>query len=617
MAINMGPGGTNALTGQKPPMGGPLAARFNVEKPRDAKGTAKRLFLYMGNDIPVLLWIIAFSLATTLATIITARISASVIDKYIAVFDVRGLGLICALLGGLYMFGIATQYAQSRLSARLTQSTAALLRKDLFSKTLNLRLSYLDSHSTGDLMSRLTNDVDTVSQVMSQNVTALFGGIFAIAGSLIAMLLLSPVLTLAAVSTIPVMLVWAQILTRISRKYFSRRSNDLGQLNGYVEEIISGVKAVILFSRHEKVIAEFEALNNKLKKSEILAQSISGIMGPSSNMLNSISYLLVAAIGAWLVVLSRTTVGIVFAFLQYKQQFGQPINQIANLYGNIQSALAAAERVFEIIDEEDESGAELSDLQPNDVRGSVEFSNVNFSYTIDRPVLKNASFKAAPGQTIAIVGPTGAGKTTIISLLARFYERDCGLISIDDMDISALTLNSLRQNIGMVLQDTFLFSESIADNIAYGSPGINRAQVISAAKMANAHSFITRLPKGYDTVLSDNGLNFSQGQRQLLAIARVMLKNPHVLILDEATSFVDTRTELRIQDALLRLMRGKTTFVIAHRLSTIRNADNILVIDKGEIVESGSHDELLRRPDGHYARLYNIQYGTRVSNTSW
>jgi ATP-binding cassette subfamily B protein len=603
----MGPGAARALTGQQGQGGGPMSGRLNAEKPRDAKGTFLRLVKYMGSNIPVLIWILAFSLATTLVTIATTRLSGSVIDKYIAKFDVRGLAYVCVLLGGLYLFGIAAQYMQSRLSAKLTQSTAALLRSDLFAKTSALQVKFYDTHSTGDLMSRLTNDVDTISQAMSQHITQFFSGVFAIAGTLVAMLLLSPLLTVATISTVPVMLVWAQIQTKISRKYFSRRSKDLGLLNGYVEEIISGIKAVILFSRQEKAIDGFGKLNDNLKISEILAQSISGTMGPVINMLNSVSYLFVAAVGGWLVVMSRVTVGVVFAFLQYKQQFGQPINQIANLYGNIQSALAAAERVFEIMDEKPETDPD-SAVSIHNIDGKIEFDNVSFSYVPGKSVLSNASFTADPGQTIAIVGPTGAGKTTIISLLARFYEKDSGVISIAGLDSSALTRDSLRRNIGMVLQDTFLFSESIADNIRYGSPNANMDDVIRAAKLANADSFIVHLPNGYDTILSDNGSNLSQGQRQLLAIARVILSGPQALILDEATSFVDTRTELRIQDALLNLMKGRTSFIIAHRLSTIRNSDNILVIDNGKIVESGAHDELLLRENGFYARLYNIQF---------
>jgi ATP-binding cassette subfamily B protein len=495
------------------------------------------------------------------------------------------------------------------LAAKLAQSTAAILRRDLFEKTSALPLKFHDSHSTGDLMSRLTNDVDTISQSMSQNVTQLFSGVFAIIGTLVAMLILSPLLSLATISTVPVMLLWTQIQMRISKKYFSRRSKDLGLLNGYVEEIISGAKAVGLFSRQRKVISDFAVLNENLKMSEILAQSISGTMGPAMNMLNGISYLLVAATGGWLVVMSKATVGIVFAFLQYKHQFGQPINQIANLYGNIQSALAAAERVFEIMDEPPETNSNDA-VELESVNGKIEFADVNFAYVSDKPVLKNASFSANPGQTIAIVGPTGAGKTTIISLLTRFYEATSGEIKIDGADIRCVTRDSLRRKVGMVLQDTFLFSESIADNIRYGVPGASLDDVVNAAKLANADGFIVHLPKGYDTVLNDNGSNLSQGQRQLLAIARVILSDPQVLILDEATSFVDTRTELRIQDALLNLMKGRTSFVIAHRLSTIRNADNILIINNGEIVESGTHDELLERENGFYARLYNIQFST-------
>jgi ATP-binding cassette subfamily B protein len=426
------------------------------------------------------------------------------------------------------------------------------------------------------------------------------------------MLILNPVLTLAAVSIVPIMLLWTHGLTKVTRKLFSRRSKDLGILNGYIEEIVSGVKAVSLFSREERVISEFSELNQNLRKSEMYAQCVSGSMGPVMNMLNNVSYLLVAAIGGYLVVLGRATPGTVFAALQYKRQFGNPINQIANLYNTIQSALAAAERVFEIMDET----SELDDpdaVAMDSISGEIEFKDVTFSYIPGTPVLKHADIRAEPGETVAVVGPTGAGKTTIISLLTRFYELDEGAIYLDGVSTRKITRNSLRRRIGMVLQDTFLFSETVRENIRYGAPDASDEDVERAAQMANAHGFITHLPKGYDTILSDNGGNISQGQRQLLAIARVILADPQVLILDEATSSVDTRTELRIQEAMLNLMKNRTSFVIAHRLSTIRNADKILVINSGEVVESGTHDELMSLNDGFYSKLYNIQYTTGMA----
>jgi ATP-binding cassette subfamily B protein len=590
--------------------GGPLGMVF--EKPKNAKRTLARLVRYLGGNIPVLAGILCFSAASALITIIATRINGMVVDNYIAKRDIRGLGIICLIMLGIYLFNVAAIYIQQRLMARLAQTTTANIRRDLFSHIEGLPLGYFDSHSSGDLMSRLTNDVDTIGTTMSQNVTQLFSGIINIIGTLIAMLLLSPFLSLVTVAVVPFIVLFTRFITGITRKLFRRQSKELGALNGYIEEIVSGEKVVQLFSREEKSREEFRELNERLRKSGTLAQSVSGLMGPMMNCINNISYLAVAVAGGWMVVQGRASVGVVFSFLQYKRQFSDPINQIANLFNTIQSALAAAERIFEVMDqqpEQDESDA----AEIEAMRGDIVFEDVTFSYIPGTPVLKNAHIYAKSGEQVAIVGPTGAGKTTIISLLTRFYDIDGGCVLIDGTDARKILRNSLRKKVGMVLQDTYLFSETVRDNIRYGAPDAANAEVEEAAKLANAHQFIIHLPHGYDTVLMDNGGNLSQGQRQLLAIARAILANPQVLILDEATSSVDTRTEIHIQQALLTLMKGRTSFIIAHRLSTIKNADKILVINNGEIVESGTHAELLSIAGGFYAHLYNMQYTTGMA----
>ena len=476
-----------------------------------------------------------------------------------------------------------------------------------------LPLSYFDRHSSGDLMSRLTNDVDNISMTLSQNLVHLFSGIVNLLGILVAMLILSPPLTLISLLIVPVMIISSRLLIRFNGRFFKRQQRELGELNGYVEEMVSGQKVVLLFGQEEETRKRFSVLNQRLKNTLIVAQGIGGIFGPVMNTLNNLSFLIVAVAGATLVangtlfgLKSAITIGSVFTFVVYMRNFSRPINEIANLVNSLQLALAGAERVFEVMDAPKETDAE--DAIPLDkTKGHVAFEDITFSYIEGTPVLKSANFEAKSGQTIAIVGPTGAGKTTIISLLTRFYDYERGQILIDGTPITHYTRESMRRQIGLVLQDAFLFSDTVRNNIAYGRPDATDEEIIRAAKLANAHHFITQLPKGYDTVLSDGASNLSKGQRQLLTIARTILMDPAILILDEATSSVDTRTELKIQEALLNLMEGRTSFVIAHRLSTIRSADEILVIDHGELIERGTHSELLEK-QGFYANLYQSQF---------
>ena len=598
------------LPARRGPGGGPMHAV--PVKPKNAKGTLRRLLRYLSGSTGRLILVLVLCVVTAAVSIVTTRMNGMIIDDYIAVGDLSGLWKICLVLLGVYLISVASSYYQNLMMVDISQVSSAKIRRDLFQVLGNLPLSYFDTHSSGDLMSRLTNDVDNISTTLAQNVTQLFSGIISVTGTLAAMLLLSPLLTLISMVTIPLMFLLTRCIIRFSRRLFKQQQADLGELNGYIEEMISGEKAVKLFSREETVKQEFHAINEKLRKSSTKAQSLSGLMGPAMNMISNISYLIVAAAGGMLILRGgAVTVGIVFSFLLYMKNFARPLSEIANLFNTIQSALAGAERVFEVMDTPPETDAPDA-VQAQELKGDISFQEVTFSYLPGKPVLKNATLNAKRGQQIAIVGPTGAGKTTIISLLTRFYDIDSGQILIDSKPISSYTRNSLRRCVGIVLQDTFLFSESVRENIRYGRLDATDEEVVAAAKMANAHSFITHLPQGYDTILSDNAGNISQGQRQLIAIARAILADPCVLILDEATSSIDTRTELKIQDAMLKLMENRTSFIIAHRLSTIKNADTILVVNSGEIVERGSHRELLEK-NGFYANLYYSQFKTGMA----
>ena len=597
-----------------PGPGGPGGRGAMPVRAKDAKGTMKRLLKYVSEQLPRVILISVLCAITALISILTNRIAGVAIDDYIAVGDMAGLAKLCLGLLAIYLVNIVCSYLQNTNMIVVAQKTSFKLRKDLFAALSRLPLKYFDSHSSGDIMSRLTNDVDNISNTLSQSVTQLFSGIINIIGTLAAMLLLSPLLTLISLIAIPVMLLITRAIAKISRRFYREQQKNLGELNGYIEEMVSGQKVIKLFSREEANKADFAGINNRLRISGTNAEVIAGVMGPFMNMINNITYLIVAVAGGYLVINSVTgaiTVGVVFSFLLYMKNFARPISEIANLFNTIQSALAGAERVFQVMDEQPEQDAPGA-KDVTDIEGNIEIQDVTFSYIPGKPVLKHATITAKKGEQVAIVGPTGAGKTTIISLLTRFYDKDSGQILIDGKPIESITRNSLRRTVGMVLQDTYLFSESVRENIRYGRLDATDEEVERAARMANAHSFIIHLPQGYDTVLADNAGNISQGQRQLIAIARAILADPCLLILDEATSSIDTRTELKIQDAMLKLMEGRTSFIIAHRLSTIRNADKILVINAGEVVEQGTHDELLAK-NGFYANLYNIQFKTGMA----
>jgi len=456
-------------------------------------------------------------------------------------------------------------------------------------------------------MSRLTNDVDNVSNMLSNTITQVMSSAITLVVSLAMMLYLSWVLTLVSFITIPLSMIVIRKITKYTGKLFKQQQASLGELNGIVEETVTGSRVVKVFTREPQVIEDFDRANEELTEAGVKATIFSSVIGPMMNAINNLGFALMASIGGFLVVGGHVSVGMIQSFLQYQRQFSRPINDLANQVTMVQSALAGAERVFEIMDEASEPADAPNAVALKNPQGHVLFDDVTFGYTSERMILKNVSFEAKPGQTIALVGPTGAGKTTIVNLLMRFYDLNGGHVYIDGHDITDIRRQDLRDSLGMVLQDVYLFAGTVRENIAYGNLDATEEQIIEAAKMANCHNFITQLPQGYDTILSEDGGNISQGQRQLLSIARAILANPSVLILDEATSSVDTRTEMRIQSAMLNLMEGRTSFVIAHRLSTIRNADQILVINNGNIVERGTHAELVAL-GGFYANLLSSQY---------
>lgn len=597
----------------RPGAGPPQLHRKKAEKIKDIKGTIKRLLGYLIEKKFNIFIVFILCFVTTLISILGTRLNGYTIDKFIETGDMKGLAFICIILVLMYLVNIFSTYYQNIVMVKISQRVSAKIRKELFTALQKLPLKYFDNNSSGDLMSRLTNDVDNINTTLSQSVTQLFSGIINVVGMLIAMLLLSPILTLIGMITVPLTFIATKTLAKKTQSFFVKQQRELGNLNGYIEEMVSGQKVVLLFSEEEKVKEEFSEINERLTKSAIIAQGVSSFMGPINNFINNISYLIISVVGGYLILKgSGITVGIVFSFLLYMRNFTRPINEIMNLFNTIQGALAGAERVFEVIDEEKEKDKDNA-VNIDNIEGHVELRGVTFSYSNGKEILKNVSLEAKKGEVIAIVGPTGAGKTTIVNLLTKFYDIDSGEMLIDGKNIDEITRESLRKTVAMVLQDTYLFSETVSENIRYGRLDASDEEVIEAAKMADAHHFIKQLPQGYDTVLSDNGGNLSQGQRQLLAIARAILSNASILILDEATSSIDTRTEVLIQNAMLKLMEGKTTFVIAHRLSTIRNADKILALKDGEIIESGTHDELLAK-EGFYANLYNSQFknGTEI-----
>lgn len=590
--------------------GRPANGRFSGEKVElhDIWGTSRRLLVYLAEKKGILAVVFGCASVTTVVSIVGTRLTGYAVDRFIAQRDIRGLAVVCLILLGMYLVSVVSTYAQNILMVGVAQRTSASIGRDLFTNLQKLPVRYFDTHPSGDLLSRLTNDVDNINMTLSQGVVQLFSGVVNVAGMLAAMVLLSPLLTGIALAMMPGMFFGTSWITHKTQRYFVVQQDELGKLDSYAEEMVSGQKIVKLFSREREAEAAFAAQNRRLTRSATLAQVFSGLMGPLNNITNNLTYMILTVCGSYFVLrgMFGITVGMIFAFLLYMRNFTRPINDILNLSNTVQSALAGAERVFEVIDEEPERDAP-SARELCFSGGQVAFEHVDFAYQAGKPVLRDIGIQARRGQTIALVGPTGAGKSTVISLLTRFYDCNGGRILLDGEDIRQFTRKSLRRTVSVVLQDPFLFSESVRENIRYGRLDATDAEVEQAARLAHAHEFIMRLPEGYGTILSDNGQNLSQGQRQLLSIARAMVARSAILILDEATSSIDTQTEADIQEALATLMRGKTSFVIAHRLSTIRRADQILVVCDGHITERGTHDDLLAR-GGFYAQLYNRQF---------
>ncbi len=594
--------------------GGPMAARMSVEKPKAAGATVGRILKYIGRSRMILILLLIIMLAVTAADLLGPFFQAKAIDTFqiengrIRV-DMETLMGYLLLMAAIFVCSAFLSFFQGIFSARLSQMTVRSMRSDLFKKISRLPIGYTDSHRHGDIMSRMTNDVENVSNAISQSITTLFSCVLTLVGAFSMMLYLSWEMTLIAMVSIPLSIGISSMLGKLMRKYFVRRQRLLGQLNGQVEETVTAYKTVIAFGKEEEAVEKFAAVSSDLRACAVKAKVWGSIMGPIMNFVGNLQYVLIAATGAWLVLggIGTVTVGSIQAMLQYSKKFTHPINQIANQYASILTALAGAERIFEIMDRADEIDEGTEHLDAEAVKGTVTFRGIDFGYVPGQPVLKSLDLEVRPGQKIAIVGATGSGKTTVVNLLTRFYEVDRGTIAIDGLNITHIPKSELRRMIAIVLQDTVLFSDTIRNNIKYGHPEAGDEEMIAAARAARADQFIDLLPDGYDTVLTQAGANLSQGQRQLLAIARAVLADPKILILDEATSNVDTRTEMHIQEAMVALMKNRTSLIIAHRLSTIRDADVIVVIKDGCVAESGTHDTLLSL-GGEYAKLYQNQF---------
>ncbi|WP_151733649.1 ABC transporter ATP-binding protein [Paenibacillus tengchongensis] len=600
--------------------GGP-GMRMPAEKAKDFKGTLRRLIRYLRPRQVQLLIVFITAIASTVFNIFSPKVMGKATTKLFegaygmmtgvegARIDFDYINQILILLGFLYLFSALFSYIQQYVMSGVAQKVVFDMREQINGKLERLPLKYFDSRTHGEILSRATNDVDNISTTLQQSLTQLITSIVTLVGVIVMMLTISPWLTLITVVTLPLSFVVIMLITKRSQGYFISQQKSLGQLNGHVEEMYTGHRIIKAFGREKQSVDEFRVINEQLYNSGWRAQFMSGMIMPLMMFIGNLGYVLVCVVGGIFVTRKVIEVGDIQAFIQYSRQFTQPITQTANIANIIQSTVASAERVFELLDEEEE----VPEVQTSAKRpavaeeGSVEFRHVKFGYKEDAPLIEDMNIAVSPGQTIAIVGPTGAGKTTLINLLMRFYEINDGEILIDGVNITAMKRGELRSKFGMVLQDTWLFNVTIMDNIAYGREGATEEEVVRAAKAAHADHFIRTLPLGYNTVLNEEATNISQGQKQLLTIARAILADPSILILDEATSSVDTRTEVQIQKAMKTLMNGRTSFVIAHRLSTIRDADLILVMNKGSVIEQGTHEELLAQ-NGFYADLYNSQF---------
>lgn len=614
--------GTQIRLDGRTPGAGPgdrMAGRVSAQQPKDRRKTLRRLFAYIGRSRTTFFALLACMVVVTVLEALSPFLQQKALDTIALrggrlTVDLPACRTFLLLLSLSFAFVVAFSYVQERLAAKLSQDTIALMRGDLFRKISRLPIAYTDSHRHGDLMSRMTNDTDTISLAVSQSVAALGSAVLTLVCSIAMMFSYSVRITLVSLVTVPVIMGVSTLLARFMRTYYARQQRLLGELNGVVEENVTGYRTIVAYGREASRVERFAAVSAELKRTAIVAKVLGSVVGPITNFLGNFQYVLIAVLGGWLMLTGRAalTVGTIQALLLYSKKLSHPVNMIADQYASILSALAGAERVFEVLDTDDETDAG-TDTVPRtaqglwDVRGEIVFDHLSFGYAKDRPVLRDLTLRVKPGQKIALVGATGSGKTTVANLLMRFYEPDGGRILLDGTDIARVPKADVRRAISIVLQDTVLFQDTIRANIAFGKDGVSDAELDAAARTALCASFIQKLPDGYDTELSERGANLSEGQRQLLAIARAVVARAPVLILDEATSNVDTRTEMHIQTALANLMRGRTSIIIAHRLSTIRDADLIVVLADGAVAEAGTHEELLARRGEYYA-LYRRQF---------
>lgn len=577
---------------------------MTVEKPQDGKKTLKRLLGYFVAEKKMLVMLMLAVVVVVVCSVYAPQLQSNAIDA-ITQGEWKSLTPILITMVIVYIIHSLCTFLQSKLSAILSQNIVARMRKDLFSCIVNLPIKYLDMNSHGDIMSRMTNDVENISTTVSQSMSSLFSGILTIIGTVVMMVALCPQLAVLSCVTVILTIAATKFLSKAMRVFFRKRQVLLGQLNGNVEEMVTGYKTVVAYNRQQAVVSDFDGVSDELTKVGIIAEILGGSMGPVMNVINNIGFVIIAAFGGYFAINHIISIGVISAFIVYAKQFGRPIDELAQIYGQIQTAIAGAERVFAVMDEplEDKSGDKTMD----NLKGVIKFENVNFSYTDDKQVLYDFNLEVKAGHKVALVGSTGSGKTTVVNLLMRFYDVDSGRILIDDVNIKDIDCDNLRKNTAIVLQDTVLFADSVRNNLKYSNSEATDEQMYEAARMSNCDNMIRKLPDKYDTKLMSEGENISQGQRQLLSIARAFLAQPKILILDEATSSVDTRTEKHIQDAMVKLMKNRTSLIIAHRLSTIQDADLIVVMDEGRIVEMGNHSELLEKK-GRYYQLYMTQF---------
>lgn len=577
---------------------------LTVEKAKDKKGTLKRLIAYFAAEKAMIIGLLAAVIVVVICSVYAPKLQSNAID-IIASGRFKELTPILITMVVVYIIHSICTFLQTKISAVLSQNIVKKMREDLFRHIVNLPVRYLDSNSHGDIMSRMTNDIENISTTVSQSLSSMFSGVLTIIGTVIMMTVLCPQLALLSCVTVILTVIATKFLSKAMKKFFTKRQVLLGNLNGTVEEMVTGYKSVVAYNRQENVIKDFNNVSDELTRVGIIAEILGGSMGPVMNVINNISFVIIAAFGGYFAINHIISIGVISAFIVYAKQFGRPIDELAQIYGQIQTAIAGAERVFAVMDEplEDKSG----DKNMDKLEGVIKFKDVNFSYTKDKQVLYDFNLQVKAGQKVALVGSTGSGKTTVVNLLMRFYDVDSGEILIDDVNIKDIDCATLRKNTAIVLQDTVLFADTIKNNLKYSNEAATDEQMYAAAAMSNCDTMINKMPLKYDTELMAEGENISQGQRQLLSIARAFIAQPKILILDEATSNVDTRTEKHIQDAMLKLMENRTSLIIAHRLSTIQDADIIVVMDEGHIVEAGNHKELLNKM-GRYYKLYMTQF---------